>query len=194
MNLLDQIPLVTRRIVREGAGVGVELSRTYAASEVDLWDALTDPARLENWFETVSGTLKEGGRFRLADSGVAGTVTTCTPERLLRLTWEDNDNLSTVEVTLSPADPGTRLTLTHLAPADEHWETYGPAAGGIGWDSSLVALAFHMAMDTDAQEGEEETFIREVAQLWAEALADAEGDPAAAQIQAERTIAFYLGE
>lgn len=194
MNLLDQIPLVTRRVVREGAGVGVELSRTYTASEVDLWDALTDPARLENWFETVSGTLREGGRFRLADSGVAGTVTTCTPERLLRLTWEDNDNLSTVEVLLSPADPGTRLTLKHLAPADEHWETYGPAAGGIGWDSSLVALAFHMAMDTDAQEGEEEIFIREVAQLWAEALADAEGDPAAAQTQAERTIAFYLGE
>lgn len=194
MNLLDQIPLVTRRVVREGAGVGVELSRTYAASEVDLWDALTDPARLENWFETVSGTLSEGGRFRLADSGVTGTITTCTPEQLLRLTWEDNDTLSTVEVTLSPADPGTRLSITHLAPADGHWETYGPAAGGIGWDSSLVALAFHMAMDTDAQEGEEETFIREVAAAWAQALVDAAGDPVAARAQAERTIAFYLGE
>lgn len=194
MNLLDQIPLVTRRVVREGAGVGVELSRAYPASEVDLWDALTDPARLENWFETVSGALSEGGHFRLADSGVSGTITTCTPERLLRLTWEDNDNLSTVEITLSPADPGTRLTLTHLAPADEHWAAYGPAAGGIGWDSALVALAFHMAMDTDAQEGEEEAFIREVAHLWARALADAEGDSTAARAQADRTIAFYLGE
>lgn len=194
MNLLDQIPLVTRRVVREGAGLGVELSRTYPASEVDLWDALTDPARLENWFETVSGTLREGGRFRLADSGVAGAITTCTPEQILCLTWEDNDNLSTVEITLSPADPGTRLTLTHLAPTDEHWELYGPAAGGIGWDSSLVAMAFHLAMDTDAQEGEEEDFIREVAHLWAEALIEAGGDPDAARAQADRTIAFYLGE
>ncbi|QGU04116.1 SRPBCC domain-containing protein [Corynebacterium comes] len=193
MNLVDQIPLVERRVVREGAGVGVELSRTYLASEADLWDSLTDPSRLEHWFEPVSGTLAEGGRFELAGSGVSGGISTCKPEQLLRLTWDDADNLSTVEITLSPAAPGTRLTVTHLGAADEHWDTHGPAVGGIGWDSSLVALAFHLAMDTESQEGEEETFIREVAHAWSRALVDAGGDPAEARAQAERTIAFYLG-
>lgn len=193
MNLIDQIPLVERRVVREGAGAGVELSRTYAASGADLWDALTDPARLEHWFEPVSGELAEGGRFHLAASGVSGTVSTCTAEERLRLTWDDTGDLSTVEITLSPASPGTRLTLTHLGPADEHWETYGPAAGGIGWDSSLAALEFHLAMETDSLEGEEETFIRDVALAWSQASVDAGGDPAAARAQADRTIEFYLG-
>lgn len=193
MNLVDQIPLVDRRVVNEGAGVGVELSRTYAASATDLWDALTDPHRLEHWFEPVSGELSEGGRFRLAGSGVSGTILTCTPEERLRLNWDDTGDLGTVEITLSPADPGTRLTITHLGAADEHWDTYGPAAGGIGWDSSLAALDFHLAMETDSQEGDEETFLREAAQAWSRALVDAGADPAEARARAERTIAFYLG-
>lgn len=193
MNLVDQIPLVERRVVREGAGVGVELSRSYAASAADLWDALTDPHRLEHWFEPVGGELSEGGRFQLTGSGVSGTILTCTPEERLLLNWDDTGDLGTVEITLSPADPGTLITVTHLGAADEHWDTYGPAAGGIGWDSSLAALDFHLAMETDSQEGEEETFIREVAQAWSQALADVGVDPTEAQARADRTIAFYLG-
>ena len=193
MNLLEQIPLVERRVVREGTDVGVELSRTYLASEADLWDAVTDPFRLEHWFEPLSGALSEGGRFHFADSGISGTIATCVPEQRLDLTWEDNVTFSTVKVALSPADPGTRLTITHLTPTDEHWDTYGPAAGGIGWDSSLAALAFHLAMDTESQEGEEENFIREVALAWSRSSIDAGEDPAEAQAQVDRTIEFYLG-
>lgn len=193
MNLIEQIPLVERRVIREGTDVGVQLARTYRASEAELWDAITDPSRLEHWFEPVSGALSEGGRFQFADSGVAGAITTCTPEQRLSLTWEDHGTFSTVEVELSPADPGTRLSITHLAPTDEHWDTYGPAAGGIGWDSSLAALAFHLAMDTDSQEGEEESFIREVALAWSRSAVDAGGDPAEARAQGERTVEFYLG-
>lgn len=193
MNLIEQIPLVERRVIRGGTDVGVQLARTYRASEAELWDAITDPSRLEHWFEPVSGALSEGGRFQFADSGVSGTITTCAPEQRLSLTWEDHGTFSTVEVELSPADPGTRLTITHLAPTDEHWDTYGPAAGGIGWDSSLAALAFHLAMDTDSQEGEEESFIRKVALAWSRSAVDAGGDPAEARAQGDRTVEFYLG-
>lgn len=182
MHLLDQIPLVTRGVTDDGDTVGVTLSRTYDASDVDLWEALTDPSRLEHWFEPVSGDLRAGGTVRCA-GGVTGEILTCTPEQLLRLAWDDGTP-GTLELVLSPAERGTRLTLTHTVPRDEHWDTYGPAVNGIGWDSSLAALALHLAMDTDAAEGEEETFIRRLAAEWSGVDTP----------QAQRTIDLYLGE
>ncbi|NLA56513.1 MAG: polyketide cyclase [Corynebacterium humireducens] len=182
MHLLDQIPLVTRGVTDDGDTVGVTLSRTYDASDVDLWEALTDPSRLEHWFEPVSGDLRAGGTVRCA-GGVTGEILTCTPEQLLRLAWDDGTP-GTLELVLSPAERGTRLTLTHTVPRDEHWDTYGPAVNGIGWDSSLAALALHLAMDADAAEGEEETFIRRLAAEWSGVDTQ----------QAQRTIDLYLGE
>ena len=182
MHLLDQIPLVTRGVTDDGDTVGVTLSRTYDASDVDLWEALTDPSRLEHWFEPVSGDLRAGGTVRCA-GGVTGEILTCTPEQLLRLAWDDGTP-GTLELVLSPAERGTRLTLTHTVPRDAHWDTYGPAVNGIGWDSSLAALALHLAMDADAAEGEEETFIRRLAAEWSGVDTQ----------QAQRTIDLYLGE
>jgi len=182
VHLLDQIPLVTRGVTDDGDTVGVTLSRTYDASDVDLWEALTDPARLEHWFEPVSGDLRAGGTVRCA-GGVTGEILTCTPEQLLRLAWDDGPP-GTLELVLPPAERGTRLTLTHTVPRDEHWDTYGPAVNGIGWDSSLAALALHLAMDADAAEGEEETFIRRLAAEWSGADTP----------QTQRTLELYLGE
>lgn len=182
MNLLDQIPLVTREVLDGDDTVGVTLSRTYDASDVDLWEALTDPARLEHWFEPVSGDLRTGGTVR-CEGGVTGEILTCTPGQLLRLVWDDGTP-GTLEAVLSPAERGTRLTLTHTVPRDGHWDTHGPAVAGIGWDSSLAALALHLAMDTDAVEGEEETFIRRLAAEWSGADTP----------QTQRTLELYLGE
>ncbi len=182
MNLLDQIPLVTRHTIDEGDTVGVRLSRTYEASDVDLWEAVTDPDRLVHWFEPVAGDLHIHGTVRF-EGGTTAEILACTPEQLLRLAWDDGTS-GTLEVALSPAEGGTRLTVTHTVLRDDHWDTYGPALNGIGWDSSLVALVFHLAMDTDAVEGEEETFIRRLAEEWS----------GVDKQQAQRTINLYLGE
>lgn len=185
MNLLDQIPLTTRRVLLDAPSVTVSLARPYQASEADLWDALTDPARLEYWFEPVTGSLRVGGTYRL-DSGVSGEILECLPEQRLALTWEGG----TVTVTLAEAERGTLLTLTHTFTADEHWDTYGPAATGIGWDSSLVALDLHLAMDDGDDSGDEATFLRALADVWAAADPEEAG---VAKQKAERTTEFYLG-
>lgn len=163
MNLLDQIPLVTRRVRADG----IELTRPYTASARELWEAVTDPSRLEHWFEPV--TLGDG-RFRL-DSGTGGRIRVCTPEEHLSLDWDDG----TLDLRFSPGS----LTLTLTA---AHDSVYGPAVDGVRWDSALVALALHLAMDTEDIEGEEETFLRRVTEEWAGVDTP----------QTQRTIEFYL--
>lgn len=180
MHLVEQIPLVTRRVpdTPDGAAGTVELSRAYAASRRDLWEAVTDPSRLENWFEPVT----RDGESLTFEGGVRADILECVEEEYLRLTWDDGSP-GTLDIRFEDADPGTRLTLAHSAPRDELWETYGPGLSGIGWDSSLVSLALHLAVDTEAVEGEEEAFIRALAAEWA----------GVDKQQAQRTIEFYLG-
>lgn len=186
MHLVEQILLVTRRVLDVGPDtVGVELSRVYVASERELWESVTDPSRLENWFEPVAGDLRPGGRLRF-DSGVTAEIRDCVPEERLLLQWDDGTP-ATLGITLSDGDPGTRLTLTWTGPRDEQWDMFGPALVGIGWDSALVALALHLAMDTEAADGEEETFIRRLAGEWS-------GVDKHGVQQAQRTIDLYLGE
>jgi hypothetical protein len=36
------------------------------------------------------------------------------------------------------------LVLTHSGANDDPWAEYGPAAGGLGWDESLLALVLHV--------------------------------------------------
>ena len=50
---------------------------------------------------------------------------------------------SEVEVRLAPGPTGdTEFELIHAAVADPHFfPTYGPGAGGVGWDLGLLTLA-----------------------------------------------------
>lgn len=191
MNLVDQIPLVERRVRQVDGRVGVVLSRTYLASARELWESCTDPSRLEHWFEPVSGKLTPGGRVTLADSGTTATVDACTPEEHLQLAWDDGTP-GTVTVELSPADRGTRLTLTHLFPTDDAWEEFGPAATGITWDSTLAALAFHLAPDTEMDEEDGETFLRRVVAAWEETARDGGVDEHAAARRSRALLDLHL--
>jgi uncharacterized protein YndB with AHSA1/START domain len=87
----------------------------------ELWDALTDAERLEEWFANeVELDLRPGGgaSFRWSNGEERhATVTTVEPERRLSFAWDDEGE---VEFTLDDDEDGTRLTVVETAPA---WTT-----------------------------------------------------------------------
>ena len=180
----------------------VTLARTYAATAGNLWDAFTRPGRLGRWFLPVSGRLEPGGRYQL-EGNAEGLITACEPPSRLDLTWEFGGDVSWVEVRLADAGAGrARLALTHTSHLSEHWEEYGPGAGGVGWELTLLGLAIHVAQP-DAPKVDEAAFdaspdgrayVTGSSEAWGQAAAAAGTDPEAASAAARRTTAFYTGE
>mgnify|MGYP003753663377 CR=1 FL=1 len=133
MTIANQIADVLRRVDMIGSGHVITISQTYRATAEDLWDACTGPERLERWFEPIEGDLHRGGRYRLTDSCTEGTIEQCDAPRSLGITWEYEDDDSRVLLSIDETDLGTAtLTIRHLGDNSEHWQTYGPAAGGSG--------------------------------------------------------------
>jgi uncharacterized protein YndB with AHSA1/START domain len=202
MNTLDQIAHVQRELSDHGTRQSVILTRTFDTTPENLWDACTSPERLPHWFEPISGDLREGGRYRLDGSGSEGTIQRCESPSRLSVTWEFGGEISHVELTIRETDGRATARLEHLVPVDDHWETYGPAATGVGWDSAFLSLALHLAGDPRAEPSEMEAFsaspegtefIRQTADAWAEVHIAAGADPDQARHAAENTIAVYTG-
>lgn len=180
----------------------VRLERSYSTTVDDLWDALTNPERLPRWFLPVTGDLRPGGRYQLRGNA-EGTITRCEPPRLLFLTWEFGGGMSWVDVQLSAeGDAGSRLSLTHIVPVDEHWQKYGAGATGVGWDLGLVGLALHVEQP-DAEPVDEaaffasaegQAFIRSSSEEWGRAASAGSEDPEQARAAMKQTTAFYTGE
>ncbi|MFI8876771.1 SRPBCC family protein [Streptomyces sp. NPDC055243] len=192
-----------RAVHSGGSDHGVQLERVFATSAADLWEAITSPERLARWFEPVKGRLEQGGRYELTDSGTAGTIQRCDEPHALRVTWEMGDDKSTLEVTLTPEETGTRLTLRHVVPDNDHWGTYGPSAVGIGWDSAFLALSQHLDQDSAAVHDEiaafnasddGRVFIDQAAESWRTAHVASGADTDRAHQQAVNTAAFYKGD
>ncbi|HEU5361848.1 MAG TPA: SRPBCC domain-containing protein [Gaiellaceae bacterium] len=91
------------------------------AGRDEVWDALTDAERLEDWFANdVELDLRPGGgaSFRWANGEERhAVVTEVDPERRLAFDWDDD---GTVEFTLDDAADGTRLVVIESSPA---WST-----------------------------------------------------------------------
>jgi uncharacterized protein YndB with AHSA1/START domain len=91
------------------------------ASREDVWDALTDPERLEDWFANdVDLDLRPGGgaSFRWSNGEERhAIVTEVDHERRLSFTWDDEGE---VELTLDDDADGTRLTVVESSPS---WST-----------------------------------------------------------------------
>jgi uncharacterized protein YndB with AHSA1/START domain len=91
------------------------------APREDVWDALTDPDRLAEWFANdVDFDLRPGGgaSFRWSNGEErSATVTEVEPERRLAFEWDDEGE---VQFTLDDDVDGTRLTVVETAPA---WTT-----------------------------------------------------------------------
>ena len=122
----------------------VKLSRDFAATLEDVWDAVTNGDRIPNWFAPVSGDLELGGHYQV-EGNAGGTITVCERLSHFDLTWEFAGDVSWVEVRLSgDGDGHARLTLTHTAILSPHWGEFGPGAVGVGWELGLLGLALHM--------------------------------------------------
>jgi uncharacterized protein YndB with AHSA1/START domain len=144
-DLLAEIAEAAREVARSGAGddelVTVALRREYPAEVADVWDAVTDPARLARWFAPVSGDLHEGGTFAV-EGNAEGEIRECSPPSALTLTW--GAPVSLVRVRLTPTAGGTALELQHSVPAAFAGSGAGALFVGPGWDVALLGLGLHL--------------------------------------------------
>jgi uncharacterized protein YndB with AHSA1/START domain len=97
----------------------VEVSReiVFPVPPAEVWEALTDPDQLEEWFANdVELDAQEGGEgvFRW-DNGEErhATVVEAAPGERLVLDWDDE---GTVELTLEEVEEGTRLHVRESSP------------------------------------------------------------------------------
>ena len=180
----------------------VTLSRSFATSLEDLWDAITNAERIPRWFLPVTGNLELGGRYQL-EGNAGGTITACEQLSHFALTWEFAGWTSWVDVEVAGEGAAQAVfTLTHTAHLSEHWDTYGPGAAGVGWEMGMLGLALHLeqpdepmpddAYFTTTPEGR--SFIAASSEKWGQASIAAGTDPETATAAANRTTAFYTGE
>ena len=187
---------------REGRPASaVTLSRSYATTAEDLWDAVTNGERISRWFLTINGELELGGRYQL-EGNAGGVIAACERLSHFSLTWEFAGDVSWVEVRLSNDGAGrTKLELTHTAHLSAHWDEYGPGATGVGWELTLLGLAVHIARSSGGMLDESafsaspqgRALIAGSSDEWAKASAAAGTPPEAAHAAARRTTAFYTG-
>ena len=200
---LDAVDRSVSSLERDGQPANAPtLSRSYATTLDDLWDAMTNADRIPRWSMPITGDLELGGRYQL-EGNAGGTITACEPLLHIDLTWEFAGDVSWVDVRFSDEGAGrARLTLTHTSLHSPHWDEYGPGATGVGWELALLGLALHIA-DPTAPMPDEVAFatspdgkaiITGSSEAWGQAAIVAGTDPEAARTAAMRTTAFYTGE
>jgi uncharacterized protein YndB with AHSA1/START domain len=90
----------------------------FPSEPSEVWEALTEDERLEDWFATdVELDTRPGGRgvFRWGNGEErCARVEEVEPERRLALRWEDDGG--EVVFTLQPVAEGTRLVVVESAP------------------------------------------------------------------------------
>ena len=97
----------------------MEVSReiVFPVPPDEVWEALTDPEQLEEWFANdVELDPREGGEgvFRWDDGEERhATVVEAEPGERLVFDWDEE---GTVELTLEPVEEGTRLRVRESTP------------------------------------------------------------------------------
>lgn len=128
----------------------LERQVVISVSAEQLWDALTEPALLADWFGAdVQWDLRPGGRARfVGEDGTVrgGVVDDVRPGRHLRFRWwpEDGDDAgpSQVSYDLVPEEDGTRLIVTE-APLPSSTSARAETTSGAGelewsdWDTTM---------------------------------------------------------
>jgi uncharacterized protein YndB with AHSA1/START domain len=104
-----------------GDPVEIERDIVFPASPAEVWEALTEPERLEEWFASeVELDPRPGGEgvFRWGDGDERrAVVREIEPEERLVLDWEDDGQ---VVLELEEVDGGTRL---HVVESSPDWST-----------------------------------------------------------------------
>ena len=194
---------VGTRLLAAGEARSLTIRRTYAGSVDEVWDACTNAERIPRWFLPITGDLRLGGRYQL-QGNAGGTIERCNPPRGFAATWEYGEEVSWIELRLTPvADGRTQFELEHIAHVDdERWLQFGPGAVGVGWDLGLLGLGTYLETGTGLDPATVEAwttsddgkrYITESSQRWCDASVAAGTDPEQARASAGRTTAFYTG-
>jgi len=209
-SMVGAVTRVVKTVERDGKPARVVIAeRDYPTDIEDLWNALTDKARIPRWFLPIDGDLELGGRYQFTGNA-GGEIIACEPPRSFTVTWEFGGGVSWVTVMLAAKGAETTaLTLEHSAhitdEAEVFWTQYGPGATGVGWDLGLMGLALHVASGESTVMGPEaesqwaasdegRAYITGAADGWvAAAIADGD-DPQAARAAGQNTKGFYTGE
>jgi uncharacterized protein YndB with AHSA1/START domain len=97
----------------------IEREIVFPASPDEVWEALTEPSRLEEWFATeaeLDPTPGGEGVFRWGDGDERrAVVREAEPGERLVLDWEDD---GAVVLELEEVEGGTRVHVVETAP---HW-------------------------------------------------------------------------
>ena len=131
----------------------VRFERTFPHASAQVWDAITEPARLAAWFPTTVefAQLRVGApiTFRFTDHPIepmSGTFREVTPPRRLSFTW--GDDVLTFE--LEDRDGGASCRLSFSVALDSADKAARDAAG---WDDCLDTLGTVVAGQTPSRPG-----------------------------------------
>jgi uncharacterized protein YndB with AHSA1/START domain len=174
INRLEDIARQVSETTIDGeAYIHAKSTRTYASSPKDVWDALSNPERLQRWFAAVSGDLKTGGEFEV-ENNASGTILRCDAPTALEMTW--GDPLSVVQVTLEDAtkngDEQTLLTLEHRVPKSIAQNGAGVLFVGPGWDAAFTQLTAYLegSESPKLESAEDQKLSLESMSLWGNAV------------------------
>lgn len=119
----------------------VTLTMQLPHSLDEIWGALVKVEKLQHWFGPVTGGLSKGGTFHLGEIA-QGKITACEPKRRLAMIWQQGTAQTGLDITFATVGKGkskkSKLTLKITAKMQDlpenAWQTFGPAALGIGWE------------------------------------------------------------
>jgi uncharacterized protein YndB with AHSA1/START domain len=149
MDIANQLEAIQREVERKpasddaGERVAVLMRRTYDTPIHDVWDALTQPERIERWFMPISGDLRAGGNFQL-EGNAGGDILTCEPPTLLRVTFGDASSIVELRL-ISGSQSATVLELEHTVPIEMAQSGAGALYVGPGWDGALLGLGLYLS-------------------------------------------------
>jgi uncharacterized protein YndB with AHSA1/START domain len=134
---------VRRKTIAAGDARTALIQQRYDAPIDDVWDACTNPDRINRWLLPVTGDLRVGGTFSL-EGNASGEILRCEPPRLLTLSWIYGERpADEVELSLTPgSNDDTWLELEHATVTQQvEWEgqLYDSILGvGTGWEPTLT--------------------------------------------------------
>ena len=113
LDIAQQIGAIRRDVAEDGDLVRVQMDRRYPSPTTDVWDALTDPARISRWMMPISGDFRVGGTFQL-EGNAGGEILHC--RAAARPAGDLRRPESLVEVRLVTPGDGNRADLEHTVP------------------------------------------------------------------------------
>jgi uncharacterized protein YndB with AHSA1/START domain len=129
--------------IENGVGI-VRIEDRFDAPVDEVWSALTEPARLAQWYGEVEGDLRVGGEFRshvfASDWEGTGRITACDPpRRFVTVSHESGRPEHVHEVRLTPDGDQTIIVYENQSvPVDLLW------AYGLGEQIHVEDLGAHL--------------------------------------------------